>query len=43
MTNPRAQIGLWPTPIGGFSVADPHAIKVRGYRIDFLDPIVADR
>jgi hypothetical protein len=27
-TDPRAQFGLWPTPQGGFSVADAHAAKV---------------
>jgi len=42
MTNSGTQITLWPTPSGSFFVADPHAIKVRGCRIDFLE-IVADR
>jgi len=31
MVNPRAQIGLWPTPEGGLLVADPRAIKVSGH------------
>ena len=31
MTNSCAQVGLWPTLEGGFSVVDAHAIKVSGY------------
>jgi len=43
VTNPGAQITFWPTPRGSFFVADPHAIKVRGCRIDFQNSIVADQ
>ena len=43
MTDPHVQITLWPTPRGSFFVADPHAIKVRGCRIDFPKSTVADR
>jgi hypothetical protein len=28
-TSTDAQIGLWPTPRGVFTIADAHAIKVR--------------
>jgi hypothetical protein len=43
MANPRAQIGLWPTPRGGFSVADAHAIKVSEYHGDISNSIATDR
>ena len=32
LANPRAQLGLWPAPNGGFSIADARAIKVGGHR-----------
>ena len=32
LANSRAQLGLWPTPNGGFSIADARAIKVGGHR-----------
>ena len=30
MANLHFQLSMWPTPKGGFSIADAHAIKVRG-------------
>jgi hypothetical protein len=41
-TSTDAQIGLWPTPRGVFTVADAHAIKVSGCRSGFSNPIVTD-
>ena len=38
----HAQIGLWPTPQGAFTIADAHAIKVRGYRGGPSNLIVAE-
>ena len=41
MLNPRAQFSLWPTPRGGFSIVDAHAIKVGG-TTDLLGSIATD-
>lgn len=42
VVKPRAQLSLWPTPKGGFSIADAHAIKVSRSCNDFLNSIVTD-
>ena len=43
IANPRAQVGLLPSPEGGFYVADAEAIKVSGYYVDFPSQVVTDR
>ena len=42
MADLGAQIGLWPTPRGGFFVADAHAIKVSAHRTESLDSAMTD-
>jgi len=32
MADPHAQLSVWPTPKGAFSIADAHAIKVGGHQ-----------
>jgi hypothetical protein len=39
----HAQIGLWPAPRGGFTIADANAIKVSEYHGGFSNSIVTDR